>query len=142
MIEPNYKNKYPPIGLMKLATYHKLLGDDVVFFKGELKDFLVRNITEQCILKLENIETSINWKSKYFIIQEYIRKRNKSLLDDLKLSEQKYKALIIDALNYYKGYYWEKKYLNEKSWDRVCVTTLFTFHWDITIKTIDRKSVV
>lgn len=137
LIEPNYKNKYPPIGLMKLATYHKMLGDEVVFFKGELKDFLVRNITEQCILKLENIESSINWKSKYYIIQQYIRKRNKSLLDDLKLSEQKYKALIIDALNYYKDFLWGKKYLNEKYWDRICVTTLFTFHWDITIRTIE-----
>jgi hypothetical protein len=25
LIEPNYKNKFPPIGLMKLATYFKTL---------------------------------------------------------------------------------------------------------------------
>ena len=37
LIEPNYKNKFPPIGLMKIATYFRLRGDDVVFFKGELK---------------------------------------------------------------------------------------------------------
>jgi transcriptional regulator with XRE-family HTH domain len=36
LIEPNYKNKYPPIGLMKIATYHRNLGDDVKFFKGDL----------------------------------------------------------------------------------------------------------
>lgn len=137
LIEPNYKNKYPPIGLMKLATYHKMLGDEVVFFKGELKDFLIRNITEHCILKLYNIEASVNWRSKYFIIQEYIRKRNKSLIDDLKLSDLKYKVLILDALNYYKDFYWKKEYLKEKYWDRICVTTLFTFHWNITIKTIE-----
>jgi hypothetical protein len=35
LIEPNYKNKYPPIGLMKIATYHRNLGDDVKFFKGD-----------------------------------------------------------------------------------------------------------
>ena len=32
LLEPNYKNKYPPIGLMKLATYFRLRGDDVVFY--------------------------------------------------------------------------------------------------------------
>ncbi len=32
LVEPNYKNKYPPMGLMKLATYHKMLGDKVTFF--------------------------------------------------------------------------------------------------------------
>jgi hypothetical protein len=37
LIEPNYSNKYPPIGLMKLSTYHKNLGHEVVFYKGELK---------------------------------------------------------------------------------------------------------
>jgi hypothetical protein len=41
LLEPNYKNKYPPIGLMKLATYHKMIGDNVVFYKGELKEFII-----------------------------------------------------------------------------------------------------
>lgn len=34
LVEPNYKNKYPPMGLMKISTYHKLLGDEVRFVKG------------------------------------------------------------------------------------------------------------
>lgn len=34
LVEPGYRNKYPPMGLMKLASYHKSLGDDVVFVKG------------------------------------------------------------------------------------------------------------
>ncbi len=40
LIEPNWKNKYPPQNLMKLATYFRsVCGDDVRFFKGDLKIF-------------------------------------------------------------------------------------------------------
>lgn len=37
LIEPGYKNKYPPIGLMKIAQYHGPRGknDNVRFIKGE-----------------------------------------------------------------------------------------------------------
>lgn len=37
LIEPGYKNKYPPLGLMKLAAYHGPYGkkDNVVFVKGD-----------------------------------------------------------------------------------------------------------
>ena len=48
LLEPNYKNKFPPIGLMKLATYFRLRGDEVVFYKGDLKDFVINQITETC----------------------------------------------------------------------------------------------
>ena len=66
LIEPNYANKYPPLGLMKISTFHKQLGDCVVFAKGKLPDEL-----------------------------------------------------------------------EEKRWDRVYVTTLFTFEWKETKKSID-----
>src|SRR4051812_11657117 len=37
LIEPGYKNKYPPLGLMKIAQYHGPRGkrDHVKFIKGE-----------------------------------------------------------------------------------------------------------
>jgi hypothetical protein len=34
LIEPDYTNKYPPLGLMKISKYHKMLGDEVTFYKG------------------------------------------------------------------------------------------------------------
>ena len=46
LVEPNYKNKYPPMGLMKLSTYHKMLGDKVTFYKGDLKQFIIEQIYE------------------------------------------------------------------------------------------------
>lgn len=35
LLEPGYRNKYPPLGLMKLASYHRSRGDVVHFVKGE-----------------------------------------------------------------------------------------------------------
>ena len=34
LLEPGYPNKYPPLGLMKLATYHRRRGDNVRLMKG------------------------------------------------------------------------------------------------------------
>ena len=44
LIEPGYKNKYPPLGLMKIAQYHGPQGkkDNVKFVKGEDRMVLTR----------------------------------------------------------------------------------------------------
>jgi hypothetical protein len=34
LVEPAYKTKFPPLGLMKISAYHQLLGDNVRFVKG------------------------------------------------------------------------------------------------------------
>lgn len=67
LIEPNYKNKYPPLGLMKIAYFHKNIHNDFVrFAKGRLPEAM-----------------------------------------------------------------------DGKKWDRVYVTTLFTFEWEETKKSIE-----
>ena len=40
LVEPGYHNKYPPLGLMKLASYHTDQGDSVRFVKGEIPEVL------------------------------------------------------------------------------------------------------
>ncbi len=54
LLEPNYKNKYPPIGLMKISTYHRMLGDKVTFYKGDLNSFLLRMKVEECLKALRD----------------------------------------------------------------------------------------
>ena len=40
LIEPNYKAKYPPLGLMKIATFHNK--DNPQFFKGTKQEYIAR----------------------------------------------------------------------------------------------------
>lgn len=41
LVEPAYRNKYPPLGLMKLAAYHRERGDDIRFVKGQPRSALL-----------------------------------------------------------------------------------------------------
>jgi hypothetical protein len=34
LVEPDYKSKFPPLGLLKIGTFHKNRGDEVVFVRG------------------------------------------------------------------------------------------------------------
>lgn len=140
LIEPNYKTKFPPIGLMKLATYFKSLGDNVVFFKGELKDFIIDRITEKCINTLTSVCSEINWRLKHDILRQYIKTRKTSYIDALKIEESGIYDFLVSWIDQFKDYYWNKQYLNpgEREWDWIGVTTMFTFYFDITVKTINQ----
>lgn len=137
LIEPNYKNKYPPLGLMKLASYHRKLGDNVTFFKGNLKDFVLDHTVKQCVEKLSQIDGSINWPDKYQDIKQYIKTNKRIYLEQLSVQNSKYISLILHCIDDSKNNFKHKNYEKTPYWDRICIATLFTFHWKITFETIN-----
>ncbi|NQU21769.1 MAG: hypothetical protein HQ567_10835 [Candidatus Nealsonbacteria bacterium] len=38
LVEPDYRAKFPPLGLLKIGTYHRSRGDEVRLVRGVLKD--------------------------------------------------------------------------------------------------------
>lgn len=68
LIEPGYKNKYPPLGLMKIASYHGPHGkkDNVRFIKGEDRSVLDTSwdriyVTTLFSFEWKNISKSIDF---------------------------------------------------------------------------------
>ena len=134
LIEPNYKNKYPPMGLMKLATYYRMVGDDVRFYKGDMRLLAVDLICEDLINHLSIIFPDVFWKDYYptlftFIkVGKYVALENEEIFAD---------ELVLDILKEYRKKYRDKEYFSKPRFDKVGITTLFTFYWDITISTIN-----
>ena len=137
LIEPNYKNKYPPIGLMKLATYHRLLGDNVRFYKGDLKEFVLDEIVSDAIAMLKQFSPFINWIERKSLIRDYIKTKKQYCYTELLVDVTENKPIIDNWFQHFLSEYHSKGYKNNPKWDRICITTLFTFHWNITINTIN-----
>ena len=77
LIEPDYKNKYPPMGLMKIATYFRRCHDDVRFFKGDLRDLAAKLLCEEFYSENQDFKLG-----KYFPeMTAYIRTGKQSHLD-------------------------------------------------------------
>ncbi|MBR6031845.1 MAG: hypothetical protein IKP36_07790 [Bacteroidaceae bacterium] len=138
LIEPNYSNKFPPIGLMKIATYHKNLGNwDVLFYKGDLKQFIIEQIADKCIAAFNKIDKTQDWYIRKDYIFEYIKTRKGTALDaigtELSPQSEELRSVAID----FKDFYWKGTWKKYPEWDRVFVTTLFTFYWKTTIETIE-----
>ncbi len=142
LLEPNYRNKYPPIGLMKLAMYHRLQGDDVVFYKGTFPDFILSELTCDAIAKFEELEQEcpstqcVNWRGLTPAIRMFIKK-GKIDSDSALERALKNQPLARPWLESFRKQFRIGDYYKRPRWDRVCVTTLFTFHWDLTIETIE-----
>ena len=138
LIEPNYSNKYPPIGLMKISTYYKNLGGwDVVFFKGDLKMFVIESIADKCINDFCFIDNTIEWYFERDQIIDYIKTRKSSSLDNTSISKSDMNIILMGKIQEWKNFYWSGEWKKHPEWDRIHITTLFTFYWDITIETIN-----
>lgn len=137
LVEPNYKNKYPPMGLMKLSTYYKNLGDSVTFFKGNLLDLVLNDTYEMLLEQLYANDDSVFWELYKPQICQYIRKGTQSVLDEI--PEYETNPIIKELFKYYRQFFYHKDYFKPefRKYDRVGITTLFTFYWDITIDTIN-----
>lgn len=134
LIEPNYRNKYPPLGLMKLSSYHKNLGDSVTFFKGRYSDYFLDERFRACISKIKSQGFELeDWKSFERLVLDYMKYRRIEIRQNIiELVPKEYPAIVYSHLVYYAA-----KYLPEKKWDRVYITTLFTFYWKQTIEAIE-----
>jgi len=121
---------------MKISTYHKRLGDNVTFYKGDMKEFVIDQIYHDCLRKLKRVDRSIHWQSKTALIKKYIKRKNSSLLEEMNFSDSKFAPLIEKNLVSFADYYRKKEFEKNPKFDRVYVTTLFTFYWKITIETI------
>lgn len=132
LIEPDYKNKYPPMGLMKLATYFRRCGDDVRFFKGDLKVFSAELLCEEYFVK---IGKPFELASYYYNLVDYIRSGKYSFLDEIPDFRETEREELIKE--------YRKRFVNKKipRFDIVGVTTLFTFYWKKTVDTINEAKV-
>ena len=135
LVEPNYKNKYPPMGLMKLATYYRESGDDVRFFKGDLLDLAADIVVEDLLNALTTLDAETNWKTDKKILVECVRKGTISLLDEQAHFQNNSDA--IELVKNARSSYRKKEYFKNPPFDKVGITTLFTFYWNITIDTIN-----
>jgi hypothetical protein len=75
LVEPEYQNKYPPIGLMKIATFHRNRGDNVEFYKGEAPYLKISQIDRVYITSLFTFYYDITVKCiRHY--QKYVHNEN------------------------------------------------------------------
>ena len=132
LIEPDYKNKYPPLNLMKISRYFRQkCGDDVRFFKGDLKKLAAQLLLE------EFFYSSANNSDSNVVFARY----SEDLLNFIKVGKFAY----LDSIPNFRGTFWEEKLLSLRrrfqkrdypKFDIICVATLFTFFWQKTVDTI------
>lgn len=115
------------MGLMKLATYYRRAGDDVRFFKGNLKVLAAQLLCEEFLFEVNDPKLG-----KYLPkLVEHIRTGRFAPLDAI----PGFRNSVQDSiLKNYRLRYRDGRF---PSFDIVAITTLFTFYWKVTIDTIN-----
>ena len=115
------------MGLMKLSTYYRNRGDDVRFFKGDLKDLAVSLFCEEYLHEVGDLDLAQHWP-KFF---QYIKTRKNAPIEAIDgfIGTENAELLKLYRKRYSDGAY--------PKFDIICVTTLFTFHWKLTVDTIN-----
>ena len=134
LVEPNYKNKYPPMGVMKLATYYRMQNDDVRFYKGDMRLLAVELVCEDLMNCLELCFPDIFWKKLYPELFSFVKLGKYDVLNANPIFENQD---VLQVVKEYRKKYKDKEYFKNPRFDKVGITTLFTFYWDITINTIN-----
>jgi hypothetical protein len=127
LIEPNYKNKYPPMGLMKLATYYRNRGDDVRFFKGDLRVYAAQLLCEEFMAEVKDPRLG---KQVPKLI-EHIRTGKFAPIDAIPNFRDSNHCAVL------KKYRLRFRVGEFPKFDVVGITTLFTFYWRETIDIIN-----
>jgi hypothetical protein len=115
------------MGLMKLATYYRDRGDDVRFFKGDLKDFAASLLLEEYLIEVNSSEQAKH-SAKLF---EFIRRGQHAPIQAI--------PDFIDSDSEFLLKLYRKRFTDENfpQFDVIGVTTLFTFYWKETVDTIN-----
>ena len=74
LVEPEYQNKYPPIGLMKISTYHKAKGDHVEFYKGQAPYTTISRMDRVYITSLFTFHFDLTVET----VKHYLKYKDKS----------------------------------------------------------------
>lgn len=142
LLEPNWKNKFPPVNLQKLATYFRCIcGDDVRFYKGDLKYFAAQLLLEEFFradVRVQNLFAQrLNNTAKKFgqyekTLIEFIRTGKTDLLDTVPNLHEDFVGVDF-LLNLHRRF----KLEDFPTFDIICVNSLFTFFFDETVRTIN-----
>ena len=140
LIEPNYKNKYIPANLMKLATYFRsVCKDDVRFFKGDLKTFAARLLLEEFFYG--EVDSQNLFKPEVNDAAQKFYRYEKSLLEFIKTGKN-FLLEFMGEEDFFYEYSLKKIHRRFKAedfptFDIICVNSLFTFYFDETVRTIN-----